>query len=64
MTQTQQILEHLQLGKTITPIEALNLYGSFRLGARILEIRKQGYNVITNIKSQGKKHFAEYSLND
>jgi hypothetical protein len=62
MTQTQQILEHLQSGKTITPIDALNLYGSFRLGARILEIRKQGYNVVTKVKTQGKKHFAEYSL--
>jgi hypothetical protein len=62
MTQTQKILKHLQQGKTISPIEALQLFGCFRLGARILDLRQAGYNIITTIKSQGKKHFAEYSL--
>ena len=35
MTQTEQILEYLKQGHSITPIEALNAFGCFRLGARI-----------------------------
>jgi hypothetical protein len=63
MTQTQQILTHLKDGKTITPLEALQLYGCLRLGARIFNIRELGYDVNTKIKAVGQhKHVAEYSL--
>jgi hypothetical protein len=63
MTQTQQILNHLQEGKSITPLEALQLYGCLRLGARIYNIKKLGYEVNTKIKAVGQhKHVAEYSL--
>jgi hypothetical protein len=62
MTQNKHILSHLEIGKTITPIEALNLFGSFRLGARIKDLRDMGYAIKTNIKVEGNKHFAEYSL--
>lgn len=31
----------------INPIIALREYGSFRLGARIAELRGEGYNIIT-----------------
>jgi hypothetical protein len=63
MTQTQQILNHLQLGKTITPLEALDLYGCLRLGARIWDIKQLGYDVNTKIKVVGQhKHVAEYSF--
>ena len=40
MSQTSKIKEHLNSGKTITAIEALNKYGCFRLAARIYDIRK------------------------
>lgn len=56
-TQTKAILKHLQDGKTITPIDALNLYGCFRLSARIHDIRSMGYDV----KNTGGK-YAVYSL--
>lgn len=38
-TQKQKILMHLIHSGPITPIEALNFCGSFRLGARINELR-------------------------
>lgn len=60
--QVSMILNHLKQGKSITPIEALNKYGCFRLGARIADLRKEGYNIKTNIKRVGRKRFAEYSL--
>jgi hypothetical protein len=59
-SQTEAILEHLKSGKTITPIEALNLYGSFRLAARISDLRQQGHNIIT----EGKDQWAVYRLVD
>ena len=52
------ILEHLQSGRTLTPLAALNLFGCFRLGARIWDLRKAGYK----IDDIGKKNYAEYKL--
>ena len=43
MSQKQQVLEHLKLHRSITPIEALNMYASFRLSAIIFELRKEHY---------------------
>ena len=37
--QTKSILAYLLTGKSLTPIDALNLFGCFRLGARIWDIR-------------------------
>ena len=37
MTQTEMILNHLKTKGRITPLEALNLYGCFRLGARVYD---------------------------
>lgn len=60
MTQEDAILQHMQLGQRITPLEALNLYGCFRLAARIYELR-QAYPEIRSGKRQvGAKTVAEY----
>lgn len=60
--QVDMILRHLKQGKSITPIEALNEFGCFRLGARIADLRKEGHNIKTDIKKVGRKRFAEYRL--
>lgn len=63
MTQAQQILEYLEAGNTITPIEALTMFGCLRLGARVWDLREKGYDIRANIKQVGQhKHVAEYSL--
>jgi hypothetical protein len=62
MTQTEAILAHLLSGKSITPLDALNEYGCFRLGARVLDLRKEGYNIETEIIHENGKHFARYWL--
>lgn len=41
MSQTALIFSHMLDGKSITPIDALDLYGCFRLSARIKDIEKQ-----------------------
>ena len=42
-SQTQLIKNHLEQGLSITPLEALNKVGCFRLGARIWDIKNQEY---------------------
>ena len=57
-SQTAAILKHLQAGHAITPLEALRLFGSFRLGARIYDLRKQGYNIrmeLVAVGGEGKR---------
>ena len=61
-TQKESILRHLQSGKIITPLEALNLYGCYRLSARIRELRDEGYEIKSENVKQGKKTFASYEL--
>jgi len=61
-SQKVMILAHLKSGKSITPIEALNKYGCFRLGARILDLRNDGFNINTEMIEVNGKRFAKYSL--
>lgn len=61
-SQCQQILSHLKTGNTLTPIEALERFGCFRLGARICDLRSEGHDIRTRTISNGKKSFAEYYL--
>lgn len=62
MSQNKQILKHLQEGNTITPLEALNKFKCFRLGARIWDLKKKGFNIEPKIIESEGKHFAEYKL--
>lgn len=59
MSQEKQILEYLQAGNKITPIDALNMFGCFRLGARICDLRNKGYNIDNESKTGS---FAVYKL--
>ncbi len=62
MSQSQDILEHMQRHGTITPIQALELYGCFRLAARICELRESGEDITTE-RPEGKgKDYAVYRL--
>jgi len=62
-SQNKEIKNWLETGNSITPIEALNLFGCFRLGARIHDLKnKFGLNIKTEIVEQNKKRFAKYSL--
>lgn len=62
--QKEMILEYLQMGHSLTPLEALRHFGCFRLSARIADIRKAGHEVHAEIitdESTGKK-YANYTL--
>ena len=62
MTQNQQIKSYLEKGKSITPIQALNKFGCFRLAARISDLRNEGLNIATKIVTKDGKTFAKYYL--
>lgn len=60
LTQDDQILAHLQAGQRITPLEALHLYGCFRLAARIHELRQSYPEIRSGKRKVGAKQVAEY----
>ena len=62
MSQSQLILNHLKKAP-ITPIEALEQYGCFRLAARIKDLREQGYKIQTKAKIlRNGKIVAQYMM--
>jgi helix-turn-helix protein len=63
VTQADQILQHLRSGKHITPLEALNRFGCFRLGARIYDLKEAGHAIESRMVTlaSGKK-VASYHL--
>ena len=63
MSQNKQIADYLNKGKKLTPIDALNKFGCFRLAARIADLRNEGMSIVTNtIKLKNKKQIAQYSV--
>tara|TARA_Y100001972_G_C7557781_1_gene280218 strand:+ start:419 stop:616 length:198 start_codon:yes stop_codon:yes gene_type:complete len=62
MTQNEQILKHLQSGKTLSPLDALKKFGCMRLGARVYNLKQEGHDIETSFKTQNGKTFAIYKL--
>lgn len=63
-TQCAGILKYLQAGNTLTPVEAQVNFGSFRLAARIKDLRQKGYPIVTEVKVNPvtKAKYASYKL--
>ena len=68
LSQKKVILDHLKKFGSIEPLTALREYGCYRVGARISDLRNDGYNIITEtIRSVSRitgrhVHFANYIL--
>jgi hypothetical protein len=62
VTQNDAIKQHLLSGKPITPLDALQKYGCFRLAARIDDLRKAGLNIETLTEKRNGKQYASYVL--
>lgn len=64
--QKDQILEHIEKYGSITPLEAQKFYGCMRLGARIWDLRKDGYEIVREIVEvetrSGKARVARYRM--
>lgn len=58
MTQTEQVLRHLQDYGSITQVEAIRDYGIMRLGARIWDLKRQGHVIFTE-RETGMNRYGE-----
>ena len=61
-SQKENIRVALENGHRITPLDALQWFGCARLAARIQELRREGMDIQTTMKAEGKKSFACYSM--
>jgi hypothetical protein len=59
-SQNKMILDHLKKHKCIMPMEALNLYGVYRLASRINDLRAGGHNIETKMQYLQPVKFAKY----
>ena len=69
MTQCQRVLKYMNDFGTINPMQALFDLGVMRLGARIWDLRKKGWPIITHMVACKNRYgkatkFAEYRLEE
>ena len=62
VSQNKRIAEYLQAGHSITALEALEMFGCFRLGAQIFDLKKKGMPIDMKMKKdeQTGKRYAVY----
>ena len=60
-SQREMILHHMKTGNSITPIQALQVFGCFRLSARIWDLRNAGHAIEMVMVGQ-KKRYARYFM--
>lgn len=63
-SQCQMIRDYLEAGHSLSPIDALNMFGCFRLASRISDLKKQGLDIDKRIveNADNGKRWAEYYL--
>lgn len=66
MNQTAQIRKHLNSGRSLTAIQALNNFGCFRLAARIFDLRSEygEESIYTEKQPHGESYIAVYHGTD
>jgi hypothetical protein len=61
--QASRILEFLKAGNTITALEALDRFNCLRLGGRVFDLKKRGFNIESEmVKLNNGKRVARYRL--
>lgn len=60
--QAQAILAALLAGERITPMGALREFGSWRLAARVRDLKENGWNVVSERVSDNERTFAVYHI--
>ena len=61
-TQSDAILEYLLAGYTLTPLEAITKFGCMRLGARIWDLKNEGYLIQKEMIKVGDARVASYFM--
>lgn len=61
-SQLVMILSYLKKGNGLTPLEAVARFGCMRLASRVLELRKQGYDIKKEMTEENGKRYACYFI--
>jgi len=61
-SQEKQIRDYLFTGKSLTPLEALTLFGCFRLSARIFNLIGYGVPIESKMIELNGKRVAQYTI--
>lgn len=61
-SQCKTILKYLQEGNSITQIEASDMWKITRLAARVSDLRKRGYDIVSEKVGKGFGSFVRYHL--
>lgn len=64
MSQLQSLARHLSKGKSISPVEAKEVYGITRLAARVHDLQPYGWVVSTLHRDEAGKKYARYQAAD
>lgn len=60
--QATAILAALLAGERISPMDALREFGSWRLAARVRDLKESGWNVLSERVSDGERTYATYRI--
>lgn len=61
-SQNKVLRKHLESGKSIAPMQALNRFGIYRLASRINNLRNDGMNIISEMIYAHPVRYAKYYL--
>lgn len=59
-SQNEKIKNYLLKGNKLTPLQALRMFGCFRLSGRVYDLKKEGLKIKTDLVKRNKKVFAQY----
>jgi hypothetical protein len=62
VSQTLALQRYLAKGRSITPMDALKLFGVLRLSARIYSLKRAGWKIAKSTVERNGKRFAQYRM--
>lgn len=62
MSQNEAIKAALLSGRSLTPLDALQDFGCFRLAARVADLRREGMDIECSTEITNGKRYARYRL--
>ena len=64
MSQALEVLSYLKKGNRLTSLEAVKMFGTLRLAARILDLRDKGHQIESVTVERGEKKVAQYFMRE
>lgn len=61
-SQNKKLAKWLKSGKSISPLQALNKLGIYRLASRVNDLRNDGLNIETKMIHEHPVKFVQYKL--